>query len=571
MRPTRASAQRRARNSAAMDGRARASSIALKGLLDRQLSSISDTLAKASKRRDEELQQRSATKAKDAQIVQSPTPTNPSLKSDTEGTRSESGDSVNKGPSAEEFAFGGSRVEDPRGRNDVSIQPPVTEVHKTSADTLPGDIPTRGSLSGNYASDDEGPKTLLARFEQGEPSTTTTTETELHRILGLDEIGLEDNKTLDDMMQKMLAEMSQGNGYDGDDVSSMLANADEASTRDEADEDESYDPEQMLSEIGRSESVVGEVAVDDDDVNSILAIRDKGDRSGEDESTELQQMLAAFGQTEPVVNDETVSREDVNSMLAKLEEASSEIEGIRSREAESTELQEMLAEFEHTDAIVGGVTVDGDNGGDMKSMLAEFEARTSFSEGPKSCTSSQYDIDPKTMLAEFEQQTPRLGQEGENQDIEALHGRLTSMLSPGATLRTTTSEHNECDNQESHFDPAIVPYVVAIHLETAGSNWEKARGWTTYLFSSGLDGYEACQEKDRIVSQADEELENIIQQVLEEETVHQTVENKARRPRRLIVSNIAADASDEDLREFFYSFRFAMYVTIIPLIDKPTC
>jgi MoxR-like ATPase len=73
------------------------------------------------------------------------------------------------------------------------------------------------------------------------------------------------------------------------------------------------------------------------------------------------------------------------------------------------------------------------------------------------------------------------------------------------------------------------------------------------------------------VSQANEELENIIQQVLEEETVHQTVENKARLPRRLIVSNIAADAGEEDLREFFYSFRFAMYVTTIPLIDEPTC
>jgi hypothetical protein len=463
-------------------------------------------------------------------------------------------------------------------KHDVSIRPPAPEAHKTLANVLPAGNPTRGSLVGDHASDDEDPKTLLARLEQGEPSTTTTTETELQQILALnDELGLEDNAYAMADLKKMLAEMSQDNEYDGDDVSSMLANLDEASTRDESDEAESTDPGQMLSEVGRSGFVVNYEIVSSDDVSSMLAspeeesMGDKGTRSGEAESNDPKQMLAEFGQTEPVVNDETVSRDDVRSMLAKLEEASSEVEGTRSGEAESTELQQMLAEFGHTSPVMGDVSISSDGDDELRLMLAEFERRTSFGEELKNHTGSQYDVNPKAMLAEFEQQTPQLGQVEGEEDLEALHGRLTSILSPGGALRSPTHEHTECDKHELHFDTAMAPYIMAIHLETADSSWEKALGWTTYLFSSGLNGYKACQEKDRIVSQANEELENIIQQVLEEETVHQTVENKARLPRRLIVSNIAADAGEEDLREFFYSFRFAMYVTTIPLIDEPTC
>jgi hypothetical protein len=97
-----------------MDSRGRASSIALKGLLNRQLSSISDTLAKASKRRDEELQQLSATKAQNAQIVQSPI--SQSLTSDTEGTASDSGDSVGKALDAKDFPFEAVELEKARGK-----------------------------------------------------------------------------------------------------------------------------------------------------------------------------------------------------------------------------------------------------------------------------------------------------------------------------------------------------------------------------------------------------------------------------------------------------------------------
>jgi hypothetical protein len=454
----------------------------------------------------------------------------------------------------------------------------VTEAHETLADILPGGTPTRDSLYGGHASDDEDPKTLLARFGQGEPSTTTSTETELQRILALnDELEPEEKALATDDLKKMLAEMSQDNEYDGDDVSSMLANLDEASTRDEADDDESSDPKQMLSDIGRSESVVDDVGVSGDDVSSMLAnlegelTKRVGDtRPDEAESTDPKQMLAEFERTEPVVGDVTVSGNDDRFMPASSEEELVRDEGARSGEAESTELQQMLAEFEHTNLVMGDMAVSTDGDGELRSMLAEFERRTSF-EGPESHTGSQYDVDPRSMLAEFEQQTPLLGQEDGDEDLEALHGRLTSMLSSAATLRSPDREHTEGEKHESQFNQAIMPYVVAIHLETAGFSWEKALGWTTYLFSSGLDGYKACQEKDKIVSQASEELERIIQQVLEEETVHQTLENKARLPRRLIVSNIAADASEEDLREFFYSFRFAMYVMTVALIDEPTC
>jgi hypothetical protein len=60
-----------------------------------------------------------------------------------------------------------------------------------------------------------------------------------------------------------------------------------------------------------------------------------------------------------------------------------------------------------------------------------------------------------------------------------------------------------------------------------------------------------------MVKQAAEELDKIIGQVVKEEKHYMVIENKARLLRRLIVSNIAAGASVEDLEEF-YGHRFAM-------------
>lgn len=88
----RARTQRRARRrtATAMAGQ---DAEAMRGLLGRQLASISDTLAKASQRRDAEVQKRTVSaKQSSAPAVQSPDPScaNSSLTSDTEGGQSDS-------------------------------------------------------------------------------------------------------------------------------------------------------------------------------------------------------------------------------------------------------------------------------------------------------------------------------------------------------------------------------------------------------------------------------------------------------------------------------------------------
>jgi len=57
------------------------------------------------------------------------------------------------------------------------------------------------------------------------------------------------------------------------------------------------------------------------------------------------------------------------------------------------------------------------------------------------------------------------------------------------------------------------------------------------------------------VKQAAEELDKVIWYTLGEEETYQGKASVARLPRRLIVSNIAADAGEEDLKEFFYRHR----------------
>jgi hypothetical protein len=59
-----------------------------------------------------------------------------------------------------------------------------------------------------------------------------------------------------------------------------------------------------------------------------------------------------------------------------------------------------------------------------------------------------------------------------------------------------------------------------------------------------------------VVERAKEELDAIIQDELEQERMYQVTEKSTRVPRRLVVSNIAADAGEEDLMLVFSDFRY---------------
>jgi len=479
MRPTRASARRRTRNTPVMDARTRTNSNAMKGLLGRQLASITDTLARASQRRDAELQQKANLKSPPAPAVQlpaAPSPTNPSLTSDTEGTGSDSGDSVVLGgyqdvPNNNGFEIGKYEVDLPQA-NDISGR--ITSMPPEGCEPLTnacaGDTVTRDSLTGGYASNGDDPKKMLACIEQVEPFAVSYNDT---------------------------------------------------------------DPQQMLAHR--------------DQLNPADNARDVDDPKN---------MLAAFPQVES--NKEHDSN-DVSSMLADLDRASSAGGSTIRGEVEYTDPKQMLAEFERLTSDMDEASFSGDAHDDPRRMLAELEGQEASAEDVDVPSGS--DNDASAMLAELERRAAQFGggaQKDDHEDLEMLHNRLTGVPSPGTAAQSLAPGTKNVDRPEAVFNPAIVPYVIAMQLEIAGCEWQEAQGWTTFLFSSGLGGYKARQEKDRIVEQATEELDRIIRYTLGEEEAYQGKVSVARLPRRLIVSNIAADAGEEDLKEFFYRHRFVV-------------
>jgi hypothetical protein len=106
--------------------------------------------------------------------------------------------------------------------------------------------------------------------------------------------------------------------------------------------------------------------------------------------------------------------------------------------------------------------------------------------------------------------------------------------SPNESVATYLAKH---DKPDAIFDMAKAPHGIALLLELANVPWEEAQAWSKYLFGNGLDS-------------------QVIDAVLSEGMQYLAIENVVRLPRRLVVSNIAADAREEDLKEFFHQYRF---------------
>jgi len=274
--------------------------------------------------------------------------------------------------------------------------------------------------------------------------------------------------------------------------------------------------------------------------------------------------------------------EDISDLLADLDCASLVGRGVAGDDTDSVDLQSVLAEFGSITSAAHTLTFP-DNDDSLRRMLSEPEEPASVGESETKYTTGQIDFDMKNMLADLDRQTTR-GSGDKNADeenLEGLHSGLMGLLSPGTSVQliatshspihqlatlespdqpSPAAEHTVTEMTEPDVDPSIISYVIAIELENEGCEWQIVQGWTTYLFGSGLDSHKACQEKHRIVQQAAEELDKIIRIALVEEEQYQGETSITRLPRRLLVSNIAADARIEDLEKFFYRHRFAVCV-----------
>lgn len=213
--------------------------------------------------------------------------------------------------------------------------------------------------------------------------------------------------------------------------------------------------------------------------------------------------------------------------------------------------------------------------GSAKSFSDPFSG---FQESLRVGEAPQINDHPRKMLADLERnlRSPSVAVTHEiEDDLDRLRAEMASLLleSDGednndGTVDMPSSpmlrQAAETEDSKAPHEPKValekdgLPSVVALQLEKTGCNWEQVKAWTEYLFSNGLNGYTAQKEKEAIIQRAELELEQTKEYVLSEEAVYRAAEEKASLPFRLLVTNIAADADEEELAVLFWDFRFEM-------------
>ena len=213
---------------------------------------------------------------------------------------------------------------------------------------------------------------------------------------------------------------------------------------------------------------------------------------------------------------------------------------------------------------------------DPRRMLAELDRESS------SCHTTAVaddDDDPRQMLADLatlsapgfrdaSSSTNEDDEDKEDDDISMLRPRLQSLRppsdeppppAPASISRDKTASETAATTP---LDSDAIPYIVALQLQHSQCQWEYAQGWTARLFSSGPASYDAQKAKQRAVTHAEAVLQRTMTSAMaaEEKTRLEAEQNKL--PRRLIVSNLAAAADEDELERRFWKYRRQMYVDV---------
>lgn len=120
------------------------------------------------------------------------------------------------------------------------------------------------------------------------------------------------------------------------------------------------------------------------------------------------------------------------------------------------------------------------------------------------------------------------------------------------------TERNTGYNSHMRLEKECLPYLAVVQLERASCEWEVADSWTKYLFGDDLNSYNALLRKGTTVQQAILHLRQITELFLQEEKARHVGQEKDSFPCRLLVSNIAADADEEELTMLFHEFEHEM-------------
>lgn len=245
--------------------------------------------------------------------------------------------------------------------------------------------------------------------------------------------------------------------------------------------------------------------------------------------------------------------DDPTRLLAELASSSLLSRGVV-HEMEDIYPEQLLAKMK-SELPFADKTTTHDADDELTEMLANVEARAEVRHNSESMNTS---ATVEKIPSAIHQSHAGNEQEG----IEALYNRLMGIQSFSPDLTPSVVERHSEKLSGSFSVPKpnkeIIPYTIALQLELAGTQWDMALGWTKYLFSTGLDSHQARRKKDMIVAQADKDLDKVVQQVLRDEEHYLGAEDRNKIPRRLIVSNLAAGASAEDLEVFFYAMRYMM-------------
>lgn len=87
-----------------------------------------------------------------------------------------------------------------------------------------------------------------------------------------------------------------------------------------------------------------------------------------------------------------------------------------------------------------------------------------------------------------------------------------------------------------------------------GCDWGKVAGWTKYLFSDGDEGYKAQQEKTAFIQNCEEEIAELVESTRKQMSFDHLNKKHLKDARRIIVTNIAADAGVYELAVVFDDF-----------------
>ncbi|KAL5121835.1 hypothetical protein ACEQ8H_000050 [Pleosporales sp. CAS-2024a] len=535
------------------------------GLLGKQLASITEILAKASQRRDEEVSRKAASKSSFASSTQ--VPRGPSR---TPAAASSSVDQSVSGTSSRDIVVFQRKQPKPQMQNFLpydtdlpraaSIQGWISNVprHEPLTNGFP-DEPSQASPQ-----ETEHPPHILVHTEPTVSALAREIDAEnmfTHFGVGEPVAGIKTTPMCMEAVPKKL-----GNGFSR-----------ERSTFGSSD----VDPEQILAALERSLGSPDGTYVTDWEARAeelLETMRTPSSQSLEtlqvfptnENDQDPRSMLAHIEQQSWTVKDEGPNR-----TLTNIESDSSFTYDQEAR-AILDQLERDSSSFHDGEPSLQALQVAPlcQNYQDPKIILAHLEHESSMND----------DTDSRCMLAELRGEALG-GNVNKDDDIgpKAFWERFgkmissspttwfpaaevtvspalnLSLLAPEPMVARIASDIQVRENENfAALDKNIIPYIIALQLEMAGLSWEEIQIWTTYLFSDGFDGYKACLQKDAIVKQATKELDEMVEHLPKEDEHYRKLENEARLPCRLIVSNVAADAGVGDLRQFFSPFRFVV-------------